>query len=106
MSFAFVGNNNAVGTGVTSLSCNRPAGTAVGNLIVALYAFEGVAAGSGPWIIPNSGQFSLATGRLGSTFCSRGRRRGMGRYSRFGHDSGSAVCGLAERDHCDGGLVG
>lgn len=58
MAFAFVGNANAVGTGVTSLTCNRPAGVAVGNLIVAVYAFENVAAGSGPWIIPNAGQFS------------------------------------------------
>jgi hypothetical protein len=42
------------------VTCNRPTGTAVGNLLVAVYAFEGVANGSGPWIIPNTGQLSTA----------------------------------------------
>lgn len=58
MSFSFIGNASAGGTGVTSLDCNRPAGIAVGELVVAVYAFEGVAAGSGPWIIPNIGQLA------------------------------------------------
>lgn len=58
MAFSFVGTNSAAGTGVSTLACNRPVGTAVGNLLVAVYAFENVAAGSGPWIIPNIGQFS------------------------------------------------
>jgi hypothetical protein len=58
MAFAFIGNANANATGATSLTCNRPAGVAVGNLIVAVYAFEGVAPGSGPWIVPNIGQLS------------------------------------------------
>lgn len=58
MAFAFVGNASAAGTGVTSVDCNRPAGVAVGNFMAAVYAFEGVAAGSGPWIIPNIGQLA------------------------------------------------
>lgn len=58
MAFAFVGNASAAVSGATELDCNRPAGVGVGNLIVALYAFEGVAPGSGPWIVPNIGQFS------------------------------------------------
>lgn len=58
MAFAYVGNANAAGTGVTTLTCNRPSGTAVGNFLVAVYAFENVAAGSGPWIVPNIGQLS------------------------------------------------
>ncbi len=58
MAFAFVGTANAAVTGATELDCNRPAGIASGNLIIALYAFEGVATGSGPWIIPNNGQLA------------------------------------------------
>lgn len=61
MAFTYIGNASANGTGVTSLSCNRPVGTQVGHLLVAVYAFEGVAAGSGPWIIPNIGQYSGST---------------------------------------------
>ena len=57
MSFTYVGNNSAATNGATSLLCNRPTGVGVGDLMVAVYAFEGVAAGSGPWIIPNTGQF-------------------------------------------------
>lgn len=60
MAFAYLGNASAAVTGATELDCSRPAGVTVGSLIIALYAFEGVAAGSGPWIIPNSGQFSTA----------------------------------------------
>lgn len=63
MAFAYVGNAHAAGTGVTTLTCSRPAGIAVGQLVVAVYAFEGVAAGSGPWIVPNIGQ--LATDYIG-----------------------------------------
>lgn len=58
MAFTYIGNASATGTGVTSLDCSRPSGTAVGDLLVAVYAFEGVAAGSGPWIIPNTGQLA------------------------------------------------
>lgn len=58
MAFAFVGSASAVGSSVTSVDCSRPTGTAVGNLLIAVYAFEGVAAGSGPWIIPNLGQLA------------------------------------------------
>lgn len=58
MAFAYVGNASAAATGATEVDCNRPAGVAVGNLILAVVAFEAVAAGSGPWIVPNIGQFS------------------------------------------------
>lgn len=58
MAFAYRGNASAAGTAVTSLDCSRPAGTQVGDLLVAVYAFEGVAAGSGPWIVPNVGQLA------------------------------------------------
>lgn len=58
MAFSFIAANNATGSNVTSLDCTLPAGTAVGDLLVAAYAFEGVAAGTGPWIIPNVGQFN------------------------------------------------
>ena len=57
MSFSYIGSASASGAGVTSLSCNRPAGAQTGHFLVAVYAFEGVAPGSGPWIIPNNGQF-------------------------------------------------
>lgn len=53
MAFAFVSSTNASATGASSLTANVPAGAAAGTLLVAVYAFEGVAAGSGPWIIPN-----------------------------------------------------
>lgn len=58
MAFAYRGNASAAGTGVTSLDCLRPAGTQVGDFIAAVYAFENVAAGSGPWIVPNIGQLA------------------------------------------------
>lgn len=58
MAFTYRGNASATASGLTEIDCNRPAGVQVGDIIVALYAFEGVASGSGPWIIPNSGQFS------------------------------------------------
>ncbi len=58
MAFTFRGNNSAAVSGAAELDCNRPAGVTTGDLIIALYAFEGVAAGSGPWIVPNIGQLS------------------------------------------------
>ncbi len=58
MAFAYVGNASASTGGALSLNCNRPAGTSVGDFLVAVYAFAGVAAGSGPWIIPNNGQLT------------------------------------------------
>jgi hypothetical protein len=58
MAFAFIGNNHAATAGATSLDCNRPAGIGVGNLVIAVYAFPGVAMGSGPWIVPNIGQLT------------------------------------------------
>lgn len=58
MAFSFIGSANAAATGATEVDGVVPAGVAAGQIIVALFAFEGVAAGSGPWIIPNSGQFT------------------------------------------------
>lgn len=58
MAFTFRGSASATATAATEIDCNRPAGIVTGDIIVALYAFENVAAGSGPWIIPNTGQFS------------------------------------------------
>ena len=58
MAFSFIAANSATGTGVTSLACNLAAGTAAGDLLVIAYAFENVAASSGPWIIPNVGQLN------------------------------------------------
>ena len=58
MAFSYVGNSSGAGTGVTSLTFNKPTGVAAQQFIVAVFAFEGVAAGSGPWIIPNTGQLS------------------------------------------------
>ncbi len=61
MAFVFRASTSAAATGATSITCNRPAGTAVGDFLCAVYAFENVAPGSGPWIIPNTGQFSSST---------------------------------------------
>ena len=64
MAFSFVAASSATGTGVTSLSCNIPGGTQPGDLLVMEYAFENVAAASGPWIIPNIGQNADGIGPL------------------------------------------
>jgi hypothetical protein len=56
MAFSFIAASSSDGTGVTNLQYSVPAGTQAGDLLVGLWAFEGVAAGSGPWIIPNVGQ--------------------------------------------------
>lgn len=56
MAFSFIAASSSAGTGVTNLQYSVPAGTQAGDLLIVLYAFEGVAAGSGPWIIPNVGQ--------------------------------------------------
>lgn len=66
MPLTYVASNSAVGTGVTSLSCNLPAGLQAGDLLIASYAFEGVAAGSAPWIIPNTGQNNDGIGPFNS----------------------------------------
>lgn len=58
MAFAYVGNASGTAAAATEIHCNRPAGTAVGNLIIAVYSFENVTAGSGPWITPNTGAFN------------------------------------------------
>ena len=57
MAFAYVGNASGTAAAATEIHCNRPAGTVAGNLIIAVYSFENVAAGSGPWITPNTGGF-------------------------------------------------
>jgi len=54
--FAFVGSTSAYTAGATELDWT--ATVPVGDLLVAVYAFQGVAAGSGPWSIPNIGQFA------------------------------------------------
>lgn len=58
MSITYVGNNSVGGAGVTELDLSNPAGAVAGELIVSCFAFEGVAANSGPWIVPNIGQLS------------------------------------------------
>lgn len=58
MAFTYIGNASATATGATEVDCNVAAGAAAGNLLILVIAFEGVAAGSGPWIIPNNGQLS------------------------------------------------
>lgn len=56
MAFSFIAASSSDGTGVTNLQYNVPVGTQAGDLLIGVWAFEGVAAGSGPWIIPNVGQ--------------------------------------------------
>ena len=58
MAITYIGNNSLATSGGTELDLNDPAGAAAGDLIVSCFAFEGVAAGSGPWIVPNIGQIS------------------------------------------------
>jgi len=58
MAFAYVGNNNTTVTSATEIDGNVPAGVAVGNLIVAVFAFENVGVGSAPYITPNIGQLA------------------------------------------------
>lgn len=57
MAFAYVGNANGTAAAATEIHCNRPAGVAFGNIMILAFAFEGVAAGSGPWVAPNTGSF-------------------------------------------------
>lgn len=63
MAFAFIGNNSATATSATEIDCNVPAGVALGQLIVAVFAFEGVGIGSAPYITPNTG--GLSTNYIG-----------------------------------------
>ena len=58
MAFAYVGNNSGTAAAATEIHCNVPVGVASGQLIIAVFSFENVAAGSGPWITPNTGGFS------------------------------------------------
>ena len=58
MAVTFVGNNSQAVTGATECDLNNPAAAAAGDIIVSVFAFENVAAGSGPWIVPNIGQFT------------------------------------------------
>lgn len=69
MAFSFIAAASSDGTGVTSLQYNVPVGTTPGDLLVGVWAFEGVAPGSGPWIIPNVGQLQpLGIGPAGNWF--------------------------------------
>lgn len=58
MAFTYIGNSSAVATSAGEIDGARPAGISTGNLIIAVFGFENVAAGSGPWIVPNIGQLS------------------------------------------------
>lgn len=58
MAFAYVGNASGTAASATEIHCNVAAGAVTGNLLIAVYSFENVTAGSGPWIIPNVGGFS------------------------------------------------
>ena len=61
MAFTFVDSVTAYTAGATSLSAAHS--FAVGDLLVGLYAFQGVSASSGPWSSPNVGQY--ATDHIG-----------------------------------------
>ena len=56
MAIAFV--TTASPTHSTGTTVSLPRAGAVGNLIVAVLAFQGVAAGSGPWVDSNPGQYT------------------------------------------------
>jgi len=52
---------SAAGTG-TQITVNRPGGVAVGDLLIVILGFEGVAAGSGPWVVPGDGSDTTVVG--------------------------------------------
>lgn len=56
MSFSYVGSINAYTAGATELDWSGSFAT--GTLLVAVYAFQSVAPGSGPWSVPNVGQLA------------------------------------------------
>ena len=56
MSIAYVGSANAYTAGATELDWT--ANFAAGLLLVAVYGFQGVGNTSGPWSVPNNGQFA------------------------------------------------
>lgn len=59
MSIAFrAAGAAATYSAVTTVSVARPAGTAALDFLCITFAFESVAAGSGPYIVPNTGQFA------------------------------------------------
>lgn len=58
MAFAFVSSANGNVSGGTQVDWT--ANFALGLFMCAVYAFDNVAPGSGPWITPNNGQFSTA----------------------------------------------
>lgn len=58
MAFAYVGNNSLAVTAAAEVDVQFPAGVAAGQIVISCFAFESVAAGSGPWIQPNLGQLS------------------------------------------------
>lgn len=58
MAFTYRGSASAAAAAATEVDCNRAANAVAGDLLLLVVAFEGVAAGSGPWIVPNVGQLS------------------------------------------------
>ena len=58
MAFTYRGSANAVANAASEVDCNRAANAVAGDLLLLLVAFEGVAPGSGPWIVPNVGQLT------------------------------------------------
>lgn len=56
MAFTYIGNNSGTATAATEIDIGTPAGVVNRDIIISVFAFEGVAAGSGPWIVPNQGQ--------------------------------------------------
>lgn len=58
MAFAYTGNGSAYLAAGTEVDWT--ATIALGDLIVVVYAFQNVGSSSGPWSIPNTGQFSTA----------------------------------------------
>lgn len=62
MAATWKANSSAVvGTG-TVVDMPRPAGVSVGDLLIVILGFEGVAAGSGPWVVPGDGSDSHVAG--------------------------------------------
>lgn len=62
MTISFVGINSADTAGATTLAVSAAPGQAVGDLIIAVCAFEGVASGSGPWVTDDPTDVGTAQG--------------------------------------------
>jgi hypothetical protein len=58
MAISFVAATSVTFTSASEGDLLIPGGAGGGDLVISVFAFEGVAAGSGPWIVPNLGQFS------------------------------------------------